>query len=384
MPTEVLADDQRLRDGRRQRALAEMEARDIDVLLLGREANARYVAGAQRLWTAGTRPFGPGCVFIRATGDVHLVSTWDEGVPEDIPHEHLFGITWNPGNLLTWLRGIDGLAEAQRIGTDSLTPRFAQLFPKLFPSAELVDAEPALVAARRVKTAEEIEAIRRSLGVAETALAAATAELRPGVPVRHLAGVFMEAMAQQGVTTPATQRVAWISSAPGGRRGSGAPSVAADDLVAFDAGVVTGGYTGEVGRTWPVSPSAIDGPTSDLYRRADDLWSRLLDACQPGATCTGLLAAYEACGDALPAFPIATGLGLGFDVPVVAGHLPKTAAAEELAPGMVLAVTAQVTSESSRTVFRKDAVFITADGPRVLTSSPHWGASMGTDPVTRS
>src|SRR5580658_10982488 len=98
MPTEVLADDRGLREARRRRALAEMAAHDIDVLLLGSEANARYVAGAQRLWTAGTRPFGPGCVVVRATGAVHLVSSWDEGIPDDIPHDHLFGITWSPGN----------------------------------------------------------------------------------------------------------------------------------------------------------------------------------------------------------------------------------------------------------------------------------------------
>src|SRR5580658_7955473 len=98
MATEVLADAEALRAARRRRALDAMDAHGIDALLLGREANARYVAGAQRLWTAGTRPFGPGCVLVRATGAVHLVSTWDEGIPDDIPHDHLFGITWSPGN----------------------------------------------------------------------------------------------------------------------------------------------------------------------------------------------------------------------------------------------------------------------------------------------
>ncbi|HXX90066.1 MAG TPA: M24 family metallopeptidase [Acidimicrobiales bacterium] len=371
MATEVLADDRGLRESRRQRAFAEMEANDIDVLLLGREANARYVSGAPRLWTAGTRPFGPGCVVVRATGAVHLVSTWDEGIPDDIPHEHLFGITWNPGNLLAWLRGIDGMAEARRIGTDSLTPRFAQLFPKVFPSAELVDAEPALQAARRIKTPEEVEAIRASITVAETALAVALSELRPGVSERHLAGVFMEAMARQGVTTPATQRVAWISRRrPHGRGEAGA--VGAADLVAFDAGVVAGGYTGELGRTWPAGPAAVDAATRALYRQADDVWSRLLGACEAGTSCHGLLAAYEAAGHPLPPFPIATGLGLGFDVPLVDRHLPLTAGQDRLLPGMVLAVTAHVGGEGPGAVLRKEAVLVTAAGPEVLTTSPHW------------
>src|SRR3546814_12586976 len=87
--------------------------------------------------------------------------------------------------------------------------------------------------------------------VAEGALAAAVAELRPGVGERELTAVFMDAMASSGVTTPATQDVVRITS-----RGPRAPGsdrlVEPGDLVAFDAGVVADGYAGEVGRTWPV------------------------------------------------------------------------------------------------------------------------------------
>ena len=32
---------------------------DLDILVLGRQANVRYVTGAPQLWVAGTRPFGP-------------------------------------------------------------------------------------------------------------------------------------------------------------------------------------------------------------------------------------------------------------------------------------------------------------------------------------
>jgi Xaa-Pro aminopeptidase len=300
------------------------------------------------------------------------VSSWDEGIPDDIPHDHLFGITWNPGNLLAWLKGIDGLAEARRIGTDSLTPRFAKLLPRIFPTAALVDAEHALEAARRIKAPEEIDAIRTALAVAETALAAAVAELRPGVSEHHLAAVFMDAMAHQGVTTPATQQVAWIASRPGPPSRRATATVAADDLVAFDAGVVAGGYTGEVGRTWPADPATVDATTKDLYRQAHDLWGRLLEACRPGTPCSGLLAAYQEAGQAPPPFPVASGLGLGFDTPVVTAQLPQTAAREVLEPDVVLAVTAQVTGNDHRTVFHKEAVRITDNGSEVLTSAPHW------------
>jgi Xaa-Pro aminopeptidase len=371
MATEILADDAALRLARRRRAFAAMDAAGLDVLLLGREANARYVSGAPRLWTAGTRPFGPGCVVVRQGEAIHLVSTWDEGIPDDIPHDRLFGITWNPGKLLAWLGGIEGTAGARRIGTDSLTPRFARLLPKVFPGAELVDAEPALEAARRVKTPEEIEAIRASLRVAETALAATVDALRPGVTERRLAARFMEAMARQGVTTPSTQQVAWVATGPLPRRRDEHGPIGPSELVSFDAGVVAGGYTGEVGRTWPADPDAADGGAKDLQRRADDLSDRLVGACRPGAACSGLLAAYEAEGQAPPPFPIATGLGLGFDLPVVTRELPRTAEHEVLEPGMVLAVTA-VVDDGSRSALRKEAVLVTDDGPTLLSGAPRW------------
>ena len=62
------------------------------------------------------------------------------------------------------------------------------------------------------------------------------------------------------------------------------------DLVAFDAGVIVGGYSGELGRTHVVDGDvAIDRA---LSRSWDELWDRLLAACRPGAPLTELLDAY--------------------------------------------------------------------------------------------
>src|ERR1700712_6121773 len=129
MSTEILADDLALRKGRRDRALAEMAANGPDVLVLGRQANVRYVTGAPQLWVAGTRPFAPICVLVRETGEIHLNSSWDEGIPEEIGHDHLYGLAWNPMTNIEVLKQIDGAAAAQRGGTDPMAPPFAQLLP---------------------------------------------------------------------------------------------------------------------------------------------------------------------------------------------------------------------------------------------------------------
>ncbi|WP_137149704.1 Xaa-Pro peptidase family protein [Mycolicibacterium sp. CR10] len=368
MSTEILADDLALRTGRRERALAQMAAHDIDILVLGRQANVRYVTGAPQLWVAGTRPFAPICVLVRETGEIHLNSTWDEGMPEEIGHDHLYGLAWNPMTLIEVLKNISGAADAKRVGTDALSPTFGQLLPMAFPKAELVDGEEAMRTARRIKTAEEIAALRSALTVAEDGLAAAVAELAPGISEQQLTGVMLEAMAAGGVSTSATQDGAWITPQDHAWRvGRRDRRIAEGDLVAFASGALAGGYVGEVGRTWPVG----DVPGADaLYRRSNDLWDRLVESCRPGAAASDLFAAYEAVGEELPPMPVAHGLGLGFDPPVITPDLARTSAAERLDPGMVLAITAYVWEAGVGAVFRRDAVLVTDTGAEVLTVSP--------------
>ncbi len=372
MATEVRPDDRALRFARRDRAIAAMETYDLDVLVLGRPANVRYVAGAPLLWNAGARAFAPGCVLLRS-GEIHLLSTWDDGVPAEIPHDHLYGITWNPMNLVSMLQQINAANRPHRVGTDALSPLFARLLPTAFPGAEVVDGEPALRQARRLKTSEEIAAIGVALTVAEAGLASAVGQLRPGASRRDLVAVFMEAIASLGVTTPAAQDVVRITARNGHNGGREGDRVSPGDLVAFNAGVVADGYTGEVGRTWPVeSPQGNLSGVRNLYKRWDELWLRLLDACQPGTPASALLAAYEAAGEALPAEPVGRGLGLGLDDPVVVRDLPETAAAQRLDPGVVVLVTGHVEDDTVGSVIASEAVLITATGPEVLTHSSFW------------
>lgn len=372
MATEVRPDDRALRLGRRERALAQMKAHDLDVLVLGRTANVRYVTGAPTIWTAGTSSFGPACMLVRSTGSIHLLSTWDEGIPEDIPRENLFGLTWNPMNTIEVLRRVEGTAGARRVGTDAMSPAFAQVLPAAFPAAELVDGELAMRAARRIKTADELAVLRQAAGVAETSLAKAVAELRPGVTEKELAGVLLEAAAAGGATIPADQDAAVITSREHPwRRAAGDGRAAAGDLVAFTAGIVAHGYIAEVGRTHAVASADGVGPVPQaLAIRCDQVWERLLAACRPGAPASDLLDAYTGAGETLPPMPVARGLGLGFDPPVVTGGLPKTARDERIEAGMVLALTGYVWEAGTGAAFRRDTVLVTSDGPELLTTAP--------------
>ncbi|OBI64615.1 Xaa-Pro peptidase family protein, partial [Mycobacterium sp. E796] len=374
MATEISPDPPQLRTGRRERALAQMDAHALDILVLGRQSNIRYVTGAPQLWIAGTRPFGPMCVVVRETGDIYLNSTDDEGVPEEIGHDHLYGLAWNPLTLIDVLKKIDGAEAARRVGTDAITPTFAALLPEAFPNAELVDGEPAMRAARRVKTPDEIAAMGPALRVAEHGLSAAMKELRPGASEQALAGAALEAMAAGGVSTPATQDVAWVTSREHPWR-RGDREVRPGDLVAFTAGALADGYVGEVGRTWPagnITADAADDSARKLFARSDALFDKMFAACRPGASAAGLLAAYRVAGEPIPPMPVAHGLGLGFDPPVVSETLAAAGEDDRLDAGMVLAITGYVWQEGVGAVLRRDTVHITDGGAEVLTGSPSW------------
>ena len=375
MGTEIEADGRALRFSRRERALAQMEAHDLDVLVLGRQANVRYISGAPQLWVVGTRPFGPICEFVRETGEIHLNSTWDEGIPAEIPHENLYGFAWNPMTLVGVLQNIKGAETFRRVGTDALTPMFAQLLPMAFPNAELVDAEQAMQAARRIKTPEEVAALRNALVIAEKGLAAGVAALSAGTSEKTLAGAILEAEAAGGVSTPATQDAAWVTSKQHPwRRAEGDGRVRDGDLVVLSAGVLADGYVAEVARTLVVGEPS-DAVTA-LYRRRDELWDMLVAACRPGTTTSALLDAYQHAGEELPAMPVAHGLGLGFDPPVVSPGLRATAESNVLEEGMVLALTAYVWEQGVGAVLTRDAVLITADGAEILSTVPAYGEAV--------
>lgn len=182
---------------------------------------------------------------------------------------------------------------------------------------------------------------------------------------------MMEAMAAGGVSTPATQDAAWVTSKEHPWRRGDSGEVRPGDLVAFAAGALANGYVAEVGRTWPAG-DLVDEPTRKLFGRSNTLYDNMLAACRPGAPTSDLLGAYQAAGEPIPPMPIAHGLGLGFDPPVVSETLLAAGELDELEAGMVLAITGYVWQEGAGAVFRRDTVRITEDGVEVMTASPSW------------
>ena len=366
LPEGGRVDFARLRAERRTRLAAAMAAHHLDALILGRPANIVYASGARQLWTAGARPFGPGAVVVRETGHVHLLSTWDDGVPAEIPHDDLFGLSWNPANLLAKLAALPGLKAARRVGTDSSSPGFGQFLAAIAPEAELVDAGPAIATARAVKTPDELACIETATALAEAALDALTEAVRPGVGERELVGVYLACLAGRGEPAPPTEGVVCATPRHGPVSLRQVPTdrlVGPDELVVLNPGARYAGYEGGVGRTWVAGPSEPTAAQRALAQRCRDALDAVLDQCRAGRTGADLRRAWEATGEPLPAAPLAHGLGLGMETPVVAAGCGDGA---ELVPGMVLAVQGWVQAEGVGGFLERHVAVIAEDGPRVL------------------
>lgn len=323
-----------------------MRATSTDALMLGRPGNARWVTGADALWLAGSRGFAPSCVVVREPRSVHLLSGTDDGVPADVvAPSNLFPISWNPMTLMGRLAGVPGLADATRIGVDSITPTMEQLLGATFPHAQLVDGESIMRAVRRVKSDADVRGIRTALDLAEDCLQHVVDAASPGMRERELVGVFEARMASQGVTTPAFEG-AFVVANGTARSLVSDRELAVGDVLHLRGGVLRDGWEGWLSRT------AVCGvqPTDD-QRRAFGQWRALTDSviarCRPG-TAVGDLRAADATVD---------GVGMGHEA---------LADGDVLETEMVLAVEAAVDG-----VLGSEVVVVGDGGGTLLTSLPH-------------
>jgi Xaa-Pro dipeptidase len=358
----------RLRNDRRDRLLAEMEAANLDALVLGRSADVHYASGARQLWRAGAHPYAPSCVVVRQTGSVHILSVWDEGLPPEIGRDQMFGLTFNPANLMAAIGAVPGLVEARRVGIDGLTPRFAQLLPSVLPTAELANGSSVLAVARRIKTPDEIVAMSVAAAIAEAALSALEEALEPGVTERALLGVYDHAVCTLGATNPPSESVAFATPRHGPVRfrylATDRP-VGDGELVVLAPGALCAGYEAGLARTRLAGRSAPPG----TVQLADRCWrgmDALLAACRPGNTGADLYRAWEGAGENDSPVVLAHGLGLGAEPPVIGFGRGTGSLLEE---GMVLSVQSWVSAEGTGGCLERAAVRIAGDGAELLTRS---------------
>lgn len=377
-----------LRAERRARLFDSMARHGLDALVLSRPDDVAYATGARQLWIAGTKPVGPSCLLVAATGRIHMVSVSADGVPAEIPHDDLLPRSWNPATLRAALGAIPGLADATRIGTDSSRPGFPERLSGLAPGAEVVDGRDAIWSARTPKTPAELAHMRAATAIAAAGLDAMRHALLPGITERELLAVHLDAIASLGAPVPPTEGVACVTS----RRGPVHLHRLARDRraelgspVVLDAGALVAGYEGGVGRT-AVAGSEPDSAQRELAARCRAALNAVITACRTGATGADIRKAWDATGEARPPVPIVNGVGLGMEPPLVgcsgysggnSGDKGDDDDTDEdpvtLVEGSVLGVTSWVAAEGVGGWLERDLVVV-GDTPTLLGAAADGGA----------
>jgi len=308
----------------------------IDVMLLGREANARTVVDASRLWLAGTRVFSPACVVVRRSRAVHLLANTDAVAP-GLPVDRLYGLTWNSETLIAALRAIDGVSNARRVAVDGMSPMARGIVAQIAPEAELVDAGALFAALWAIPDPEKTTGVPRAAVVARAGLEAMISRLHPGATARQLRGLCAEAFASHGVTTPAFEAVA---AALGPGASTWLPPerpLEEDERVVLRSGALCEGWEASLARTYTVARRPVPQPDPSA-------WSEMLAACTAGT----------AVGD-LRARGIVYGAGRGIE-----------AWSDDfaLAPGLMAAIECR-----DGDTLRQDVVRITEREPVIVTAA---------------
>jgi Xaa-Pro aminopeptidase len=268
------------------------------------------------------------------------------------------------------LRAIAGVTDARRIGVDALSPRFERLLREIVPGAEIVGVEDTMRGVRRRKLPAEVVCLRTAAAIAEGALWAAAAEVRPGVTEHHLRAAFLERMCQLG-TSQFAQQGTFTELDPGAplRWTTSKRRLGDGTLVALAGGALWAGYEGSLARTWWCGTG--DGPTPRqraVFTRWRSLLDGLIERCRAGATGADLRAAYEEAGGPEPQMSIAYSVGLGHEGPLAGpGMTREVERAQHIEADMVVALRAYVTDDDGA-CFGEDMVLVTEDGPEPLTA----------------
>lgn len=265
----------------------EMEAEDLDALLITHPCNLYYVSG---YYTFGVGNHA--CLVLPLDGDAALQMTSME-IPAGVVNswvKNFVSADWrgqaNAGEQLADLIREMGL-ESSRLGIESsrpgLMPPVLQSLKASLPHAPLADASDLVARVRLVKSPLELGFMRRAAGYTCAAIDASFEVIRPGVLDNDVARVGYDAMIAAGSEFMSVQPI--VSS--GIRTSYGHTTyrripLQVGDNVFLEYGGAHQRYTAPMMRT-----AVIGEPSEDVRRVADavmDTVSTIVQEARPGRT----------------------------------------------------------------------------------------------------
>src|SRR5688572_5879584 len=151
------------------------------------------------------------------------------------------------------------------------------------PPAELVPLQDVMVNIRKVKDDQEIDLIRKSIGVAEEAFESIRSEIKPGQSENHLAGLLVFELRSRGAhdsSFPVIVAAGANSSLPHYRPDE--TLIQRDQPVLFDWGAKYKGYCSDLTRTLMLG--RVSPRVKQIYKIVHEAQLAAIDFLRPGVT----------------------------------------------------------------------------------------------------
>jgi len=234
---------------------------------------------------------------------------------------------------------------------------------------ELVPLEDVMTTIRKVKDDNEVDLIRKSVGVAEEAFDAIRSEIKEGLTENYLAGLLVFELRSRGATNssfPVIVAAGANSSLPHYRPGESL--IQRDQPLLIDWGALYKGYCSDLTRTLMVG--RVNSKIKQIYKVVYEAQQAAIAFLRPGVTTRQ---ADQVARDVIDraGFGKEFGHGLGHGIGREIHELPsmrKIGGEEELRPGMVVTVEPGIYLPGEGGVRIEDDVLITHSGCEVLSS----------------
>ena len=388
--TEGMLDVPRMRAYRQSRLREQVRAEGLDALVLVEPLSIRYATGVRncalfQMHIPSGYLFlpadGPAIYFDgepgRATG--HQLETIDEVRDDLLPLSVMFAGHRQAEWARRWAAQMAGLIREhcgpgavvglERTGVHAVRALADE-------GIAVADAAPALAAARRVKSPEEILAMNLALAVAEDGMTRMRDGLRSGVSEQALWARMWTALIEGGGEWLDYRLLASGERTNPWQQEVSSRIIRAGDLVVFDCGMIGPfSYGADVSRAFHCGPGRPTHYQRKLYSLA---WNEVMhntELMRPGASFREIVerryVQEPGFGDQ-PYACLAHGIGMGDEWPVI--HYPSSgelAYDGELEPGMVVCVESYVGEVGgTEGVKLENQCLVTESGPIVLSRYP--------------
>jgi Xaa-Pro aminopeptidase len=344
-------------------------AAELDALLITQIVNVGYVTGFTG--SAGYALVGPSVAVLITDPRYKLRAQ------QECPQLELYTTESSAGYAGGLKTLLEGRPSVKRVGFEStrVTVSFWEQLKRDMPSIDWQSTSGMVEDLRAVKDADEVDAIREAIAVAEWAFVSVKPLLRPGISERDFAIELDFAMRRRGADAMAFETI--VASGPQSARPHHQPNdriIAAGDLVTVDWGARLGGYNSDMTRTFLMrKDDAAVHEQQHVYAVVLEAQRRAIAAIAPGKTGKDIddvardfiaAAGYASnCGHSL-------GHALGRLVHDGTG-LSARSADFILKPGMVMTVEPGIYIEDWGGIRIEENVVVTDGGCEVLTNLPN-------------